>query len=247
MESGMNTIDFYKDFMNKRNKGSYEIDGAINIEKWKSNKYKILFVLKETAGYQNCPPFYLEDELKNTWLQYKQKRGNQYIQAPTYKNISLLAKSLQMAFNRDKVLDAREILEISTKPDILFDAIENCAIINIKKHSNAKRKSDDKDILSEFIENKELLKWQIENLSPTIIFAGSSVCWKCLSGKKNGLYKDIITTPVKKHECKTFNGIIFYHANHPSAYGKYKMNIPNIHKQIFIEAINNGPNLWRKI
>ena len=235
-EYGVNSIDFYKDFMNKRDKGNYEIDGAINIEKWKSNEHKILFVLKETAGYQNCPVFYLRDELKDTWLQYKQKRGNQYIQAPTYKNISLLAKSLQIAFNRNKVLTTSEISKISTKPDILFDAIENCAIINVKKHSNTKGKSDDKNIYSEFIENKELLEWQIADLSPNIIFAGSSVCWKCLSDKKNGLYKDIIITSLEKNGCKTFNGIIFYHANHPSAYGKHRMNIPNIHKQIFMEV-----------
>jgi hypothetical protein len=122
----LGSIDFCKDFMNKRNKGSYEIDGAINIEKWNPNKYKILFVLKETAGYQNCPSFYLKDELRDTWLQYKQKRRNQYIQAPTYKNISLRAKSLQIAFNGNRILTAEEISKISTKPNVLFDAMETC-------------------------------------------------------------------------------------------------------------------------
>jgi hypothetical protein len=66
-------MDFYTEFMENRNKGNYEIDGAINIEKWEKAKYKILFVLKETAGYQDRPVFSLSSELECTWLQYKQK------------------------------------------------------------------------------------------------------------------------------------------------------------------------------
>jgi hypothetical protein len=219
-------LEYYKEFLNKRNKGSYEIDGAIDLEKWNKSKYKLLFVLKETVGYQNCKPFELKDEIKDLWLKGKN---------PTYTNIAWLAKSLQIALENNRILSQDEINELDKSPESLFKALEHCAIINIKKHSNPKKESVDKDIISEFHENKELLEWQIKNLSPNVIFAGSSVVWKCLSGNKNGLYKDIITTNLRKHECKSFNGIVFYNAYHPSAWGKYKMDIPKIHKQLFEE------------
>jgi hypothetical protein len=213
-----NSLGFYRDFMEKRNKGNYEIDGIINIEKWEKAKYKILFVLKETVGNQ-----------KNA--------------STTYKNISLLAKSLLIAFNKNRLLTSEEIKKLDTSPESLIDAIENCAVINIKKHSNAVVVSDNKNIYSEFLANRELLEWQAKILAPDIIFAGSSVCWRCLADKKDGLYKDIINHPVKhtlkKHECEFIlehekaHAIVFYHGNHPSAYGKYKMDIPKIQKQIF--------------
>ena len=227
--------NYYIDFMTNRNKGNFEIDGAINMEEWKKSKYKILFVLKETAGYKDCRTFYLKDELKDTWLQYKQKQGNRKIQNPTYKFIAWLAKSIQIALVENRLLSNIEINKLDTGPESLIEAIEHCAIINVKKHSNPQKNSVDDDIYIEYLANKELLKLQIKELSPNIVFAGSSIVWKCLSDKNNGLYNDILTSTVKKFECKTFNGIIFYHANHPSAYGKHKMDKAKIHKQLFEE------------
>jgi len=232
----------YKIFMNERNKGNYSIDGAVNIDKWNASKYKILFVLKETAGYQNCNIFELQDELKSVWLRYKQSFKNGKRQNPTYKNAAWLAKSLQIALENNRILTQVEIKNMDTKPESLTEAslteaIDYCAIINLKKHSNPNpdKKSNDEDIRSEYRENKKLLEWQIKELSPNVVVAGSSVVWECLSNKGNGLYKDIITSNLRKNECKSFNGIVFYHAYHPSAYGKYKWDIHKIHKQIFGE------------
>jgi hypothetical protein len=75
----------------------------------------------------------------------------------------------------------------------------------------------DKDIWSEFMANRELLEWQIKELSPNIVFAGSSICWRCLSDKHYGLYKTLLQIPIKKLECKKFDGVTFYNAYHPSA------------------------------
>jgi len=223
----------YKFFMNERNRGNYSIDGAINIDKWDATKYKILFVLKETAGYQNCNIFELQDELKNVWLAFKKgKRQN-----PTYKNVAWLAKSLQIALENDRILTQVEVESLDITSKSLIEAIDYCAIINIKKYSNSNPdgRSYDKDIRLEFCANRKLLEWQIKTLSPNVIVAGSNVVWECLSNKRDGLYKDIITSNLKVHECRSFNGIVFYHAYHPSAYGKYKWKIQKIHKQLFEE------------
>jgi len=230
----------YKKFMDERNehnKGNYSIDGAVNLEKWNASKYKILFVLKETSGYHNSREFKLWDELKCIWLEYNQTRGKSTvkIQNPTYKTVAWLAKSLQIAFENNRVLTQVEIKKLDTKPKSLKEAIDYCAIINLKKYSNPKKKSDYDDICSEYRANKKLLEWQIKEISPNIVIAGSSVVWECLSNKGNGLYKDIITSNLRKNECRSFNGIVFYNAYHPSAYGKYIWNIPNMHKQLFEE------------
>jgi len=230
---------FYTDFMDERNKGSYEIDGAINLEKWNASKYKFLFVLKETAGYQNCKTFELQDELKSVWLQYLQPSGNGKIQNPTYKKVAWLAKSIQTSLESNRILTPVEIKKLDTSPPSLIQAIDYCAIINLKKYSNSNpnKKSDDEDIRSEYRANKKLLEWQINNLTPNVVIACSSVVWECLSNKGNGLYKDIITSNLKENECKSFNGIVFYRAYHPSAYGKYEWDIHKIHKQLFEEII----------
>jgi len=232
----------YKKFMDERNehnKGNYSIDGAINLEKWNVSKYKILFVLKETAGYHKSRTFELQDELKSVWLKYNQKppRGNKKIQNPTYKNVAWLAKSLQIALENNRILLQAEIKKMDTSPDSLINAIDYCAIINLNKYSNSSpdKKSINDVICSEYRANRELLEWQIKKLSPNVVVAGSSVVWECLSNEGNGLYKDIITSKLKVHECKSFNGIVFYRAYHPSAPRKYKWDIYKIHKQLFEE------------
>ena len=223
----------YINFMNKRNRGNYSIDGPINIDKWNKSRYKILFVLKETRGYQNRPIFKLQEELKNVWLKFKKGETEN----PTYKNVAWLAKSLQIALEKDRILTKVEVENLDTTSKSLIEAIDYCAIINIKKYSNSSPdgKSNDKDIRSEFCANRELLEWQTKTLSPNVIVAGSTVVWECLSSKINGLYKDIITSDLKVHECKSFNGIVFYHAYHPSAPREYKWDIQKIHKQLFEE------------
>jgi len=228
---------FYTDFMNKRNKGNYEIDGAINLEKWNTSKYKILFVLKETAGYQDCKIFELQDELKTVWLEYKQKSGNRIIQNPTYKNVAWLAKALKTSLESNRILTQDEINKLDTTPKSLIETIDYCAIINLKKYSNSNpdKKSDNEDIRSEYRANKILLEWQIKNLSPNVVIACSSVVSECLFNKGNGLYKDIVTSNLKVNECKSFNGIVFYSAYHPSAYGKYMWNIYKMYKKLIEE------------
>ena len=144
---------------------------------------------------------------------------------------------MQIALENDKILTQVEVESLDTTSKSLIDAIDYCAIINLNKYSNTNLdgKSEDKDIRSEFCANRKLLEWQTKTLSPNVIVAGSNVVWECLSNKRNGLYKDIITSDLKVHECKSFNGIVFYHAHHPSARKEYKWNIQKIHKQLFEE------------
>jgi hypothetical protein len=240
-------IQFYKDFMESRGGRNYEIDGPINSKKWNTVKHKILFVLKETAGYEkltdNKKYFFLKDELKNIWLKdmpKKTKNGTiKYNKNPTYEKCAILAKSIQIAFDRGRFLTKDEIDNIDTGTKSLIDAIENCAIININKYSNSEKNSCDENIRSEFTKNRKLLLWQIEKLSPTIVYAGSNVCFECLANKNNGLYKDIITAPehIKKFTCEKFAGIVFYYGNHPAARNKHEIKIQEIQKQIFDKMI----------
>jgi len=203
----------------------YEKDGAMNKKLWESATIKILFVLKETAGYDNCPVFFLKDAIEKEWLPDKNR---------TYTKIAKLALFLQKSFDKKSSLTKEECKKLDKNHDILFKALEHCAVINIKKTSNKIMRSNKNVILKNFNEHADFLQQQIDSLSPNIVIAGSTDCWRCLSKSDNGLYRKIIKNEkLNKHECKKIGNIVFYHANHPSAWAYGGFNVVNIHKQIY--------------
>lgn len=203
----------------------YERDGAMNEELWqsKSTPIKILYVLKETAGYGECPAFNLKDEIKDLWLPRKNR---------TYTKIAKLALFLQKSIDKESSLTKEECKILDKSHEVLFRALERCAVINIKKTSG-KSQSYDKEIRDNFHAHSDFLQKQIDTLKPNIVIAGSSVCWDCLSDSKKGLFKNVINNEkLNKHECKKIGDIVFYHANHPSAWAFGGFDVVKIHKQI---------------
>lgn len=223
----------YDNYFEQHGIKHYERDGALDENLWNSSN-KILFVLKETAGYDKCPNFDLKDEIPS-WLKNKNR---------TYTKIAKLALALHKAFERNSSLTKEECNNLTNNHSDLLDALKCCAVINIKKTSNKFVRSYDKEILDHFHMHRSILQNQIQYLSPNIVIAGSSVCWQCLSGSKNGLYKDNIrNSKLSKHECAKFDDIVFYHANHPSAWLSGGFDIAKIQNQIFTTWINKQNNL----
>ncbi|HOV13384.1 MAG TPA: hypothetical protein PK771_03780 [Spirochaetota bacterium] len=199
----------YNKHFNDKGINNFERDGAMDDQIWNNQTIKILFILKETYGYQNCNTFDLNTEVK-FWLE----KNNQ-----TYTKISNLSLLLHKVFDKKRLLTNEEYKIIKPSIDDKFNAIKKCAIINLKKTSGNK-KSNNNQIIRNFLDNISILKEQINNLKPNIVIAGSTVCWNCLSDKKIGLFKNEIGDNVlNKHQCNFFNGIVFYHANHPSSWG----------------------------
>ncbi len=212
----------YDEYFKEKGIINYERDGAMNEKLWESAPIKILYVLKETAGYDKCPAFNLKDEIP-LWL----KKA-----VPTYTKIAKLSLVLLKSFERKSSLTKEECKSLGKNPTALFEALEHCAVINIKKTSG-KSKSWDTVIRDNFNKNADFLQKQIDNLKPNIVIAGSSVCWECLSNNKNGLFKDVVNKKLNKHDCKKFGDIVFYHANHPSAWTSGGFKVVDIHKQIY--------------
>ncbi len=220
-------LDYYKNFCEARGKGNYVIDGIFNEEKWNTAKHKILFVLKETVGYSECPIFHMSDEIL-FWLKHRNK---------TYSKIADLAIALHEAFSRNKTLTPEEFAGLDFSIEKRFAALSRCAVMELKKHSGVSIISSAKDIKNEFIANRELLQRQMDEIKPEIVVVGSSLCWECLTDKNVGIFRDAPELKsLKKHDCGIYNGKIFYHANHPSAWANGGFDPERIHGQIFAQT-----------
>jgi hypothetical protein len=57
----------YEKHLQGRGLLEYIVDGAVNPEKWAASKVRVLFLLKETYGYQGCPIMTISD-CAHCWL-----------------------------------------------------------------------------------------------------------------------------------------------------------------------------------
>ncbi|MBN2641698.1 MAG: hypothetical protein JXR78_08605 [Victivallales bacterium] len=213
-------MSYYEDYFVSKNVDFYEVDGIVNKEKWVLSKSKILFILKETAGYKKSK-FYLKDEIP-CWIDDN---------VPTYVKIAKLVLLIEKSLADNKVFSDNELKIISSTKEELKEYIEYCSVININKES-VEHKSNDQLVYTKYLENKELLQQQIIEIQPRIVVVGSDVCWKCISYETNGLYSDYQLKGIKKHKAVKAKGIIFYHANHPSAWTQGGFNVRNIYRSI---------------
>jgi len=221
-------MDYYDNFLRGiRNHSEFVRDGAINPNRWNQSPTKVLYVLKETYGYDGCGQGWSmagELERKNGWLDHGRE-------AKTYKKIAQASWLLGKAVDNGNLLP--EEIQIPSDRETLWKAIQDTSIINISKTSSQSRRSSSANIKQECKNNNTLLRWQIESLKPKIIVAGSGVCWECLSHSKWGVLKDIVSVKVPRHIGKKFGDVWLYHANHPSAWTAGGFNPRKIYQQLF--------------
>src|SRR4051794_39329647 len=101
------TPDDYKNHF--KNRDNYSMDGALNSEKWEASKVKVLFLLKETYGYQKCEVFHIKEEA-HRWLKANIK---------TYRKMVPLAAAIKISLQRKSALSKVQIQEIANDRESL--------------------------------------------------------------------------------------------------------------------------------
>lgn len=212
----MNT---YEKHLQDRGLHEYTLDGAINPVEWAASDTRILFLLKENYGYQECGIIRISD-LAHGWLDAG---------IPTYIKSVTLAAAVRAALQRDQLLSQSEIGLIERDGELMHKTLDKIAVVNIKKHSG-ESKSNDSEIRDESRINSALLSAQISALNPTVIVAGGTVCWHSLV-HDIGLFSDAA-------ECAKFSAvkcgeIVLCHSNHPSAWSGGGFDVETIHSAIY--------------
>jgi hypothetical protein len=216
------TLQEYEKHLQDRGLNEYILDGAINPEKWTASKIKILFLLKETYGYQKCGIIKIS-ECAHDWLK---------VGIRTYLKSVPLAATVEIALQRNRPLTQDEINTVRNDSELLHATLEKMAFVNIKKHSGESI-SNDIEIRDESRKNSSLLKAQIQELAPTIIVAGGNVCWHSLI-YDIGLFDAV--PECQKFEAVVCNNTILCYANHPSAWSGKGFNIETIQRAIISQC-----------
>jgi hypothetical protein len=217
----INLIDtFKKEVENKYGQYcGFAYDGPVNSEKWFSGKikYKILFLLKETYGFDGDPeciimdcPKRFNDSRTNKNIALVVNSIEQILELPNFENIckndNELFRELDLIYDK--------ILTISS--DLLKESFSNIALIELKKTSG-ESKSNDQDIRAHAQEFSNLLTKQICLLDPDLIFCCGRVTWESLTQDLDFFNKDSFGS-AERVMYKIGNKFIF-HSYHPSFSG----------------------------
>ena len=202
----------------ERSLKEFTTDGCVNKNVWESQDKKILFYLKEHYGYQGCGVIEMKD-LVNGWLEDR---------IITTVRCVTQAASFFEAFSKGEELTEQRIKEIFNDKELLKSTLEKISFINIKKNSG-ESVSKDQEIRKESRKNAAMLKEQIENLKPDIIFCGGTVCWHSLIYDL-GLFTEVCETPKPGYTVE--QGMTLLHLNHPAARGR-DYNMKKIHELVF--------------
>lgn len=208
----------YENHLQQRGLTEYTLDGAISPERWKANRVKVMFYLKENYGYQECGVINIQN-YAHTWLADRNM---------TYVRCVSLAAAIQSAITRGQPLSPAELESISNDVDLLHATLDTIAVVNIKKHSGEST-SNDAEIRDESRANAPLLNAQIAALAPTIIISGGTVCWHSLI-HDIGLFD--VTQDCPKFETVIHHGTILCHSNHPSARRPGEFDLDRLHRAI---------------
>lgn len=212
-------MDSYEDHFKQRGIEQFVIDGAIDPAKWQVCPTRIMFLLKENYGYQDCGVFRVE-QYAHRWLTDRIR---------TYCRAMTLAAAVQESIRRGSPLSATEINRVADNSELLHATLDTIAVLNIKKHSGGSQ-SNDTEIRKESKMNARLLHDQILALAPTIIVAGGSVCWDSLIYDV-GLFGDVPNC--HKFGTVVRNGMLLCHAYHPAARRSKEFDIPRLLQVIF--------------
>jgi len=218
----------YEKHLQQRGLTEYSLDGAIDPTKWAESNVRILFLLKETYGYQRCGVNRVTDCVHG-WLDAN---------IPTYVKATALAAALQIGCERGYSLTAEEVIVLSTDQPRFHRVLDTIAMVNIKKHSGHAR-SNDAEIRRESRLNAPILNTQIEALSPTVVIAGGTVCWHSLVYDLS-LFSSAPNCP--KNQSVVCNNKVLCHSNHPSAWSGGGFNIHALHCSILSALHETQPS-----
>lgn len=155
----------------------FAYDGPIDSKNWFHNdkSLKILFLLKETYGYDGDDICYIMDRPER----FKDSKTNRILSRLSYgiEKVSTLIESKNNFISNEALFDLIDPVYDEMKivnQDVLKISYSDIAVIEIKKLSG-KTKSDDSEIRKHSKENAEFLSNQIRFLKPMIIVCGGKV------------------------------------------------------------------------
>lgn len=164
----------------------YACDGPLDSSFWfspESKGPKILFLLKETYGFEDDPVCCIMDNLEERFNDSKTNRAiakmSSILQSvfsdPGFKSLDTRVDGLIFDY-LDNILDSDRGSNIA----LLKESFSKVAIIECKKTSGV-NKSNDGEILQHAIDNSEYLSDQISYLNPDIIFCGGQIIFEIIS------------------------------------------------------------------
>jgi hypothetical protein len=211
-------MQFYKDYMRQRGLEQFTLDGAINPEAWRCSSTRIMFYLKENYGYKQYREMDIQKYAEG-WLKAKNK---------TYVKSVLLASALHHGIQKGEPLSQKEFDSMPLNDDLMQETLRKCAIVNVKKNSG-NSSSNDREIRIESRKNAALLVRQITDLDPSIIIAGSTVCWHSLVIDL-GLFEEAKDCP--RTQATKCRGKVLCHSYHPAARRKSQFDVFQLHSTI---------------
>ena len=140
------------------NKAPIVIDGIINNELFSKAKHKILWVLKEPYcdGQLSYPNYIKNKEIFKFGSKFP--KPDSFWSKIAYTNYGLLHDYYHL-FSVPRIRHNEEV----------FNALQVCALVNIKKIKEGYTESDDDNILAHYINSKQLILEQIMLINPDII------------------------------------------------------------------------------
>jgi len=196
-------------------------DGIICPEIYEIQKLKILCILGESYGYDECKMVDIEDQLKDNIIGVGDPKRQTSTKIPAL--LWLILKSHALG-RKISWADFPKLL-ISNKSNLneLQDTISKIAWVNVKKASrhitnwgNDATRQNENDIYNNAIRNRDILKIQIDSIAPDLMIV-------CSNPVFNGLYdSDLLGNGIernKKYQLQTnILGQKVIQVNHPSYY-----------------------------
>lgn len=225
-------IDMIKSIHKWDSSEGFIADGLISPEDYENCSIKIAVILGESYGYDECGVTYIETQPDEDLLGI----GNPKRQ--TSKKVPSLLWMLYKSFSENKLVPWDDIPWLFRTNDdntaILQESLKKAAWINVKKASkhidnwgDDATRQDYNEIYQNAIKNKDILKIQLDSISPDLIILCSDPV--CHSLCDMGLLGNSIDKNNKWNIQVNENGQKILHVNHPSYFkdwgyeGMYKI------------------------
>lgn len=205
-------------------------DGIVNIDKYLSSKYKILWVLKEPYDdFEVGVPagggwHFAKDFLNSPDFRVKMGRSRATWQPIIYTTYGILNDFLLW----------NEMPYIREKPEMM-DIIHSVAVINIRKLPGGTRTIDFQTIAAAYNECKEVILKQIEIYNPDIIIGASTLSL---------LFDDLKIT---EKEIENFGSVQVVNKNNRLFINAYHPAQTTINRERYVNDIINSAKNWIKL
>lgn len=198
---------------------NYE-DGIINLELFNQQKYKVLWIMKETNGKFN---------IVSCFKNYKKYKKGVW---KTWKNVERISSYILNGLeNRSSKIDALHkiaILNLKKTP--------GCSSTKMKNFSEYYKSSENAKI-------RKIIQEQIKNIKPDIVICGNvlQLLNKQLNYKNSKCIEKLENMKNKNMYC--FNNVLFINAYHPC----YPIRSKYISSDQYCKSVENAFNNWLEI